>query len=79
MMTVREAMQRMNQHRATMRRTGEGNEVRVVLHEWTRKEADDKAYYTDDLEDAVLTAGSMRREHDMHVWHTLGQVVSHAC
>lgn len=62
MMTVREAMQRMNIHRAHMRRTGEGTEVRVTLNEWCGREAERKAYYTDDLEDAVITAGVLRAE-----------------
>lgn len=38
-------------------------EYRVFLNEWTRKQRNERAYFTDDLEDAVLTLASMRRGH----------------
>lgn len=62
-MTVSEAMRRMEVNRATMRRT-DGNERVVYLNEWTKAEREAKGYFTDDLEDAVLTAGAMRRSQD---------------
>jgi hypothetical protein len=60
MMTVKEAKQRMQVNRAAMKRTGHGLEVKVWLNEWTKQQIEDRAYFTDDLEDAVLTAGRMR-------------------
>jgi hypothetical protein len=41
-----------------------GNEFRVSLNEWTPSELNRKAYFTDCLDDAVITAGAMRREAD---------------
>jgi hypothetical protein len=56
-MTVREAKQRMAINNMTLRNTGHGD-WRVNFVEAT----DDKsAYFTDDLEDAVLTGAAMRR------------------
>jgi hypothetical protein len=45
-------------------RTIYGNEFRVSLNEWTSSELNRKAYFTDCLDDAVITAGDMRREAD---------------
>jgi hypothetical protein len=61
MMTVREAMQRCELNRVRIKRTGYGTEWLVTLVEWTRKQIDEAGYYTDDLEDAVLTGAAMRR------------------
>ena len=60
-MTVREAHQRMSVNRMTLRNTGHGD-YRVNFIE-ARDEA--TAYYTDCLEDAVLTGASMRRKRDL--------------
>lgn len=62
MMTQREASQRNALNRVNMRKTG--GEYRVTLPEWTGKDAERKAYYTTDIEDAVLTGGMMRRAHE---------------
>ena len=59
-MTVREARQRMALNRMTMRNTGHGD-YRVNFAE-ANSEA--TAYYTDCLEDAVLTGAAMRRRRD---------------
>lgn len=59
MMTVREAMQRVAQYNARIQRAAQG--WRVTLNEWRGYEADHKAVYVDDLEDAVLSAGKLRR------------------
>lgn len=66
MMTVREAMQRVAQNNARIQRFN--GEWRVTLREWPdyARKTEDKAYYTDDLEDAVLTASAMRREATSH-------------
>lgn len=60
MMTVREAMQRCALNNVRIKRTGFGSEWLVTLTEWTAKQRDAMGYYTDDLEDAVLTGASMR-------------------
>lgn len=59
-MTVREAMQRCNVNRALIKRTGVSGEWRVGLVEWTKAQWDALGRTTDDLEDAVLTAGTLR-------------------
>ena len=60
-MTMREARQRANYYNGSIVYDPDYNEYRVGLREWTRKERDDRSYYTDDLEDAVLTLAHMRR------------------
>jgi hypothetical protein len=64
MLTLSEARQRLsliNARIAIIRDTGE---YRVTLQEWhlCARRTEDKAYYTNDLEDALFTAQSMRRE-----------------
>ena len=61
MMTVREAMQRNTLNNVRLQRRD--GEYRVTLSEWPDylRTTEDKAYYTDDLEDAVLTGGAMRQ------------------
>lgn len=56
MVTVREAHQRMNVNRMSLRNRDGEYRVNFI-------EADNEAtaYYTDCLEDAVLTAGNMRK------------------
>ena len=58
MMTVHEARQRMRVNNMVMRNTGHGD-YRV---NYAERDVEATAYYTDDLEDAVLTAGRMRRD-----------------
>lgn len=58
-MTLREAMQRLSVHRMHMRPCGRSfvvqfNEDRVI--------DETNSYITDDLEDAVIQAGKMRRK-----------------
>lgn len=62
MMTRREAQERANQHNARIVWLRDWQEYRVTLNEWNHIDREAKAYYTDDLEDAVLTAGAMRKE-----------------
>jgi hypothetical protein len=57
MMTQTEARQRLNVHRMTLRRTAAGD-YRVAFADRSDNEA--SAYYTDDLDDAVLTGALMR-------------------
>lgn len=64
MMTVREAKQRCAFSRMSLRNTGHG-EWRINFVEAT----DDRtAYFTDDLEDAVLTGASMRRKRNLKLF-----------
>ncbi len=62
MLTQHEAYQRCSINRVRMEK--EGREFRITLNEWPprSKETERKAYYTDDLEDAVLTGAQMRRK-----------------
>lgn len=64
MMTLTEARQRAEIHKARIEFDRDYKEYRVTLYEWPefRGTTEDKAYYTDDLEDAVCTAGAMRRD-----------------
>ena len=58
MLTVAEAMQRAAVNELIIRRSrGVNNEWCVTLRE---DKGDDAAYYTDDLEDAILTGAQMR-------------------
>lgn len=62
MLTVREAHQRMNINRMSLRNVD--GEYRVNFVE---SDNEATAYYTDCLEDAVLTAGNMRiRKHNLN-------------
>lgn len=61
-MTVREAMQRCEVNRVRIKRTGVSGEWQVGLVEWSRDMWDRAGYFTDDLEDAVLTGGAMRHK-----------------
>jgi methylphosphotriester-DNA--protein-cysteine methyltransferase len=58
-MTVREAKQRMQCN--NMHLSMQDGEYRVTFPEMSAGRAEQAAYYTDDLEDAVLTASDMRR------------------
>ena len=61
MLTRHEAYQRCQISRVRLEKRFD--EWRVTLVEWANglRSTEDKAYYTDDLEDAVLTGASMRR------------------
>lgn len=66
-MTKAEANQRAAVYNATIRWDRDYRQYRVALDEWyllPRYLFEAQAYYTDDLEDAVLTAGAMRKEAD---------------
>ena len=58
-MTMREAKQRAAQHGCYLYRTI-GEEVKVGKHRWNREQRERMEYFTDDLEDAVLTAGRLK-------------------
>jgi hypothetical protein len=62
LLTQREAYQRCEINRVRMEKVGQ--EFRITLREWPARsnQTERKAYYTDDLEDAVLTGGMMRRQ-----------------
>lgn len=61
MLTLREAMARAALYGVVIRRSNPAStEWRVTLMEWRSDEA--KAYYTDDLEDALLTGMAMRNK-----------------
>ena len=62
-MTFKEARQRAELHNASIYKTSWGD-YRVLLNEWQKlnpKRREELTYYTDDIEDAALTAGAMRR------------------
>lgn len=58
MMTLTEARQRLTM--SGMRITKRDREFRVSFAELPYREAEPSAYYTDDLEDAVITGSRMR-------------------
>lgn len=60
-MTRMQANQAANDHNFRLTRPVGGDEYRVVLNEWDRKQALAGEYFTNDLEDAVLTGMAMRR------------------
>ena len=64
MLTLREARQRLSLINARIQLDKEYGEYRITLQEWPvcASRTEDKAYYTNDLEDALFTAQSMRRE-----------------
>lgn len=61
-MTQREARQRAEVNNARIHFNRDWGEYIVVLNEWSAAECDRMSYHTDDLEDAVLTAGAMRKQ-----------------
>ncbi len=58
MMNAREAAQRNTLNCVCMCR--DGSDYVVTLQEWSKAQRDKAAYYTDDIEDAVLTGAAMR-------------------
>ncbi len=59
MMTRSEARQRAALNNCSIVWNGEYQEYRVYHNAWTRKQREERTYFTDDLEDAVLTTGKM--------------------
>jgi curved DNA-binding protein CbpA len=64
MLTLREARQRLSLINARIQFDKDYGEYRVTLQEWPlcARRTEEKAYYTNDLEDALFTAQDMRRE-----------------
>ena len=64
MLTLREARQRAAIINARIQYMRDFGEYRVTLQEWPlfARSTEDKAYYTNDLEDALFTAQTMRRQ-----------------
>ena len=62
MLTYREVMQRAEVYNGRIVFNREYNEYRVTLNDWRGQEVERKAYYTDDLDDALHTLAAMRRE-----------------
>ena len=61
MLTRREANQRAEVYNGRIVWLRDWQEYQVTLNEWTRKEREDKAYHTDDLDDAIHTLAAMRK------------------
>lgn len=61
MINFREARQRLSMYNMHIGREGAGTDYRVSFAELSRDKAEASAYYTDDLEDAVITGAAMRR------------------
>lgn len=59
MIRMVEAVQRASQNGCYLKRVGGTTEYRVGRFDWTRKEREAKEYFTDDLEDAMITSGRM--------------------
>jgi hypothetical protein len=64
MLTLREARQRLSLINARIQFNKDYGEYRVTLQEWPvgSERTEERAYYTNDLEDALFTAQSMRKE-----------------
>lgn len=62
MLTLREARQRLTIADMRLSRVGCTSEFRVAYAEETWRDAEKSAYYTDDIEDAMLTGLKMRRD-----------------
>jgi len=65
MLTLREVRQRLSLINARIEFIRDTGEYRVTLQEWPvyARHTEDRAYYTNDLEDALFTAQSMRRRY----------------
>jgi hypothetical protein len=66
MLTLREVRQRLSLINARIQFDKDYGEYRVTLQEWPlyARHTEDRAYYTDDLEDALFTAQSMRKQYN---------------
>jgi len=66
MLTLREVRQRLSLINARIQFDKDYGEYRVTLQEWPlySRHTEDRAYYTDDLEDALFTAQSMRKQYN---------------
>jgi hypothetical protein len=69
MVTLREARQRASIVNACIEFIRDHGEYRVTLQEWPqfRASTEERAYYTNDLDDALHTAFSMRREYCLNM------------
>lgn len=63
-MTMREARQRCLYNNCRIQNTGYGD-YRVVHMGWTKR-IEDKAYYSDDLEDCALTSSALNAHYIKH-------------
>ncbi len=65
MLTLREARQRLSLINARIQFDKDYGEYRVTLQEWPvgSERTEERAYYTNDLEDALFTAQAMRRQY----------------
>lgn len=63
-MNMREARLRLSTVGMSISRVGSTTEFRVAFQDKSARENEKSAYYTDDLEDAVLTGLAMRRRSD---------------
>ena len=65
MLTLREARQRLSLINARIQFDNDYGEYRVTLQEWPvgSERTEERAYYTNDLEDALFTAQAMRRQY----------------
>jgi hypothetical protein len=61
MLSNREAYQRAEQCGIRLTWLRDMQEYRVTLQRWTRKQAEALAYFTDDIEDALLTGMHISR------------------
>lgn len=60
MIRMVEAVQRASNNGCYLKRVGGTTEYRVGRFDWTRKEREEREYFTDDLEDAMLTSAQMK-------------------
>ena len=65
MLTLREVRQRLSLINARIQFDKDYGEYRVTLQEWPvgSERTEERAYYTNDLEDALFTAQAMRRQY----------------
>lgn len=54
-----EAVQRASQNGCYLKRVGGTDEYRVGRFEWTRREREEREYFTNDLEDAMITSSKL--------------------
>lgn len=60
MITMREARQRASLNNCRIERVAGTIELRVFHEAWTRRQREEREYFTDCIEDAVITAGRMK-------------------
>lgn len=59
MLKFRDALLRCSVNDCYLKRVGGTDEYRVGKHNWTRKEREQREYFTNDLLDAVITSGRL--------------------